>query len=92
VQKGAEQKHRRTDRADKVCQDAAAEQECDICERGGGSRDVYMDCASHDKECADHNNEGDVFARGMPNAGGTTQGEDVIAAHPVEASSAYNFG
>ena len=40
VQKGAEQKHRRANRADKICQDAAAEQERDICERRGGSRDV----------------------------------------------------
>ena len=36
AQKGAEQKHRRTNRADKICQDAAAEQQRDICEREAG--------------------------------------------------------
>ena len=40
AQKRAEQEHRRTNRADKICQDAAAEQKRDICERRGGSRDV----------------------------------------------------
>src|SRR2546430_2499246 len=39
-----------------------------------------MDCAGHDKKCADHYNEGRVFARGMLNAGGAVEGEDVIAA------------
>jgi hypothetical protein len=80
VQKGAEQKHRRANRADKICQDAAVEQEGDVCEREGGSRDVQMDCAGNDKECADHNDESRVFAGGMLNAGGTVEGEDLIAA------------
>src|SRR5438046_10680612 len=39
-----------------------------------------MDGAGHNKECADNNNEARVFARGMLNAGGTVEAEDVIAA------------
>jgi len=39
-----------------------------------------MDCAGHDKECADHNNEGRVFASSMLHAGGAVEGEDIIAA------------
>ena len=39
-----------------------------------------MDCAGHDKECADDNNEGRVFARGMLHAGGAVEDENVIAA------------
>ena len=39
-----------------------------------------MDCAGHDKECADHNNESRVFAGGMLNAGGAVESEDIIAA------------
>jgi hypothetical protein len=39
-----------------------------------------MDCAGHDKECADHNNEGRIFAHGMPRQGGTVEHEEVIAA------------
>jgi hypothetical protein len=39
-----------------------------------------MDCAGHDKECADHNNESRVFAGGMLHAGAAVEGEDIIAA------------
>src|SRR6266700_2792222 len=38
-----------------------------------------MECAGNNKECADHNNEARVFGRGMLNAGGAVEGEDVIA-------------
>ena len=39
-----------------------------------------MDCAGHDKECADHNNESRVFASSMLHAGGAVEGEGIIAA------------
>src|SRR5438128_2489892 len=39
-----------------------------------------MDGPGHDKECPDHDNKAHVFARGMLNAGGAVDGEDVIAA------------
>jgi hypothetical protein len=39
-----------------------------------------MDPAGYDKKCADDNNEARVFTRGMLDAGGAVESEDIIAA------------